>query len=183
MKSLIKSILPLVMLALSFNAKSDVNIRISPFALFSGTYNLSADFPIAEAWTLGPTASFMKRETEGFDVSGYAYGLRGNYYFGGKVFEDSWYFGPSLTYTHVEVERDYGGTTGEVEGRANGIALTTLFGYQWFRKSFNFGIGIGPRYASLSEIKVKNPQNNVSETYDGSSGFGLDGEITVGWKF
>ncbi len=66
-----------------------------------------------------------------------------------------------------------------LKNAGNGIGLSALFGYQWFWDHFNIGVGLGPRYATVGDIKVKNTQNNTSETYDGSDGIGLDAEIYV----
>lgn len=168
---------------LSLSAQSEVNLRVSPVSLLLGTASVTLDIPVSEAWTLGPTASFTDTTSDGFDVNGYSAGIRGNYFFSGKALDNSWYFGPSLNYAYVEVEEDFGGSIGMIKDRGNGIDLSALFGYQWFWDHFNMGVGLGPSYTTVGDIKVKNKQNNTSETYSGSDGIGLDAEFTLGWKF
>lgn len=168
----------------SSKAYSEVNLRVGALGVFTGNYQLTLDVPISSAWTLGPTGSIVDSKSGGYDVTGYSFGVRGNYYFNKKVFSQGWYFGPSVTFAKVEVDRDYGGSIGKITGDASGVSFTGLFGYQWMWESFNINLGIGPNYVSISELKVTNEQNNYEEDYSGDyTGFGLGAEFTVGWKF
>lgn len=172
---------------LSSTALAEANLRFNPLSLLIRSYNLNLDLPVSDKWTIGPMGG-VRNDSNGdsdFDVKSYTVGVRANYYTKTNVFQEGWYLGPSIRYTRVTVEKDFGGSVGEISGNANGIIASTLLGYQFFgqNKKFNVNIGLGPAFYMLNPIKVKNSQNNLSSTYSASSGLQLDGEISLGWIF
>jgi hypothetical protein len=177
----LKKFVFLALLAIGITTvKADVNLRIDPLAPLVGMVGIELDFPISKSWTLGPQLRFLSREDSDFDVTGYGLGLRANYWFNRPVFTQGWYFGPSINFVSVNVKDDSGAST--LEGDANGLGLTAIFGYQWMWDSFNINLGLGPSFVTVNKITIKDKSGN-RDHYNGFSGVNLALEFTLGWKF
>ena len=82
-----------------------VNLSVEPIFLIVGDIQISADFKIADNWTLGPTlrywhpivASADTRFTDNISLTTYGVGVRGTWSPTG-IFTDGWYMSPAAEF-------------------------------------------------------------------------------------
>lgn len=154
-----------------------VNVRIDPLTMLVGVLNAEVDFKVSKAWTVGPTISYFRFNVGHSSVSASGLGVRGNYFFNGNVFTDSWYFGPFFKYATAEAEYKSTGSS----AKASGTGLGALVGYHWSWTTFNMQLGGGIVNYSIPDAEITDNGDRVE--YGGISGTGVALEFSIGWKF
>ncbi|MBY0384866.1 hypothetical protein K2X05_06875, partial [bacterium] len=142
----------------------EYNARFGPIGLILGSINADFDFTMNDQWTLGPSLNFVSYDGDnvgtltGIDISGFAIGARGNWYYKG-VGNSSWYVAPSIHYVSVSV--DATGASGPLSADATGAVFSALTGYRWWWDNFNLGLGGGLRFGSLNDVEVTDGASTI----------------------
>lgn len=178
---------PLIPLACLFFypifASADVNLRIAPLGVLFGVANVELDVPLNNQFAAGPQLGYSRQTIDRTRVQVWAFGLRGIWYFSGKVFTDSWYLSPSLAYSSINVHRDDPNYSG-LEGNAGAVSASLIFGYQWNWSVINLSLGAGIAWSDIGEIDLKSDDGVVRDQYRGAgtrTNAALD--ALVGFKF
>jgi hypothetical protein len=126
--------------ALEEKPEKSSNIRVNPLGLMFGVANATWDIGAAERFTIGPSAAFTTRTSNGVTATGYGFGVDTNFFLGHDRFTDSWIFSPFIGYAHASSSN----------GSASGSSLGANIQYGWFYDSgFNIGLGGGIQYISI----------------------------------
>lgn len=148
-----------------------MNIRVNPLGLVFGLINADIDFKVADAITVGPSLMFWSLA----GITAFGGGARGNYYFNGQAFTDSFYLGAHAEYALVTYKTSLGNSSAGVFGAG------ALAGYHWvWDGGFNImlGGGIG-YYAGSSTVTI----NGQTASVTGLNGVSPALEFTLGWAF
>jgi len=116
------------------------NLRINPIGLLVGFANLTWDIGAGDRFTIGPSAGFITRSSNGQTATGFGLGVESNFFLGHDRFTDSWILSPFLGYAHASNN----------SATASGTSLGCNIQYGWFYDGgFNIGLGGGIQYISL----------------------------------
>ena len=170
----------------SVQAAATVNLRVDPLQVLVGTLSAGLDFEIADEWTFGPRFHFMNSQLGDYKFLTWGAGGRFNYYLSGKNFSRGWYWGSSVEYRFVKVERN-STLYGQVSGETSGLSTTQIFGYGWYWGNFNMSVGGGAQIAPWSRaLELKDTSGVKREdfsNYFASVGFTPTVEFNIGFLF
>lgn len=176
----------LVLLLLTLPAHATINLRFDPVPTLIGALSGGIDFELNDSVTIGPRATLMSAQLGDYKFLGWGIGARFNYALNGKNFTNGWYWGPSIDYGYIKVERS-SSIWGQLSGEVSGLSTSQLFGYSWFWNSFNMALGAGAQIAQGGKALEMKDANGIKRedfsNYFATIGISPKVEFTLGFKF
>lgn len=168
---------------------ASTNIRAS-MALLIGYLNVDLDFKTNENWSVGPTISYWHFDIDStsgsftsnkLSATRSAVGVRANWAKNG-IFNSGLYLSPILQYVQAEVSGTSISTGNKITGRASGVVLTGLVGYQFFGANWNASVGAGLGVGQATSVEVNDGTTTTSYRASGAGG-SLAIDLMVGYAF
>ena len=151
---------------------SSINFRTNPLYLAGGMWNLSAELPIDDEFTIAPTYLYSKGGSRDsliiggttvtdstINLSEHNLGLELNWYLRGRN-QHSLVVAPALYLSQMEMKQSE--LSGRYRGNGLGIAASLQVSYYWVWDSgLNFRIGSGLRYNATRSFRMASTTNST----------------------
>ena len=173
-----------------------VNITYNVLSTLIGTLAGSAEFKVAQPFSVGITGAYMFSDyisssdsnSDNADLNSnkpnwgyYSIGAFATFAFNKNVMASGWLVQPTVSYANLSWDDTDTYTNTSSRATASGLQLAVPFIYQWmWDGGFNMRLGIGPSYNWVKSSATR-PDGSVANGT--ARGLGITGMFTIGYAF